>query len=320
MTQCTQSINDASTVISQGTLSVTGASQAVIRRQGASTGQNVLINRGVIAGSGDNTDGIFNSAPAVTMLNDTGAVISTNGANGPAMYDYGGLGGGTLTNNGRLSTSGDSAVGMYSSTNNDTLVNNGTITTTRASANGMLAAGSTGGNVVTNNGTINVSGTGSSGIQSSDASPGLITNTGTITASGPTGVGVYIAGKVTFNNDAGASIVSKQANGVDGNGGGTYNNAGTISAQAFTLSFANAPVPPRSSTPPIPPQTRRPDGIIRLEVVTAVFVGHVAHANVLQSKQRDAALRVRWKRARTAQSDLSIHASLWTPAYYCLFI
>ncbi|MGF6721303.1 outer membrane autotransporter protein [Paraburkholderia sp. GAS41] len=235
-------VRDASTVINQGTLSVNGASQAVIWGQGASIGQNMLINLGVIAASGNSTAGMFNSGAAVTMLNDTGAVITTNGTNGHAMYDFGGTGGGTLTNNGQLSTSGDSAVGMVSLTNNDTLVNNGTITTTGNTADGMFAHGSVGGNVLTNNGTINVSGTDSHGILSSDPSPGMITNTGSITASGPGGVGALIAGKVTFNNEAGASIVSRQSNGVDGNGGGTYNNAGTVSAQAVTLSFAGAPV------------------------------------------------------------------------------
>ncbi len=234
-------VRDASMVVNAGTLRVGGAFQAAIWGEGASTGQNTLINRGVIATSGDNTDGIYNNATAVTMLNDKGAVISTTGANARAMYDAGGPGG-TLTNNGQLVTSGNGAVGMIALTNGDTLVNNGTITTTGDSADGMFAGGSTGGNVLTNHGTIIVSGATSHGIQSSDPLPGVITNTGSISASGAGGLGAYIAGKVTFNNEAGASIESKAANAIDGNGGGTYNNAGVISAQAVTLSFANAPV------------------------------------------------------------------------------
>jgi hypothetical protein len=87
-----------------------------------------------------------------------------------------------------------------------------------------------------NNGTINVSGSGSHGIASEDPSPGLITNTGSITSSG--GLGVCILDKVTFNNSAGAHIVSQQSNGIDANGGSTFNNAGTISAQLVTLSLA----------------------------------------------------------------------------------
>ncbi len=79
----------------------------------------------------------------------------------------------------------------------------------------------------------------SHGIVSNDRSPGVITNTGSITVSGSGGLGAFISGNVTLNNAAGASIVSKQANGIDANGGGTFNNAGTISAQNVTLSFAD---------------------------------------------------------------------------------
>ena len=152
------------------------------------------------------------------------------------MADLSTTGGASLTNNGQLSTTGEGAAGMATFANNDTLINNGTITTTGATAYGMLAQGGVGNNVLTNNGTINVSGSGSHGIVSQDPTPGVITNTGSITSSG--GLGVFITDKVTFNNAAGASIVTQQSNGIDANGGGTFNNAGTISAQLVTLSFA----------------------------------------------------------------------------------
>jgi outer membrane autotransporter protein len=99
--------------------------------------------------------------------------------------------------------------------------------------------GGAGNNVITNNGTINVSGTGSHGIASNDRSPGMITNTGAITASGSGGLGAFISGSATLVNAAGASIVSKQSNGIDANGGGTFTNAGTISGEDVAISIAN---------------------------------------------------------------------------------
>jgi hypothetical protein len=121
------------------------------------------------------------------------------------------------------------------------LTNNGTIKTTGNAAHGMYAIGNgTGNNVLTNNGTIDASGVNAHGITSLNVSPGVISNAGAITAHGPSGLGAFIVGPVTFNNQAGASIVSQQSNGIDAIGGGTFTNAGTISAQSVTLSFANA--------------------------------------------------------------------------------
>ncbi|CAG4887098.1 hypothetical protein R69919_00356 [Paraburkholderia gardini] len=168
----------------------------------------------------------------------------TSGTNSPAMHDFLSPGGGSLTNNGKLSTSGDNSAGMAALTSDDTLVNNGTITTTGAGSHGLLAnggaAGGPGNNVVTNNGTIDVSGANAHGITSLDSSPGVVTNTGSIAASGPGGLGAFIAGRVTLDNAAGASIVSQQDNGIDANGGGTFNNAGTISGRNVALSLVGA--------------------------------------------------------------------------------
>jgi outer membrane autotransporter protein len=228
-------VYDRSTVTNLGTLNITGDNVNGISAQG-SVGLDVLTNRGSIVTNGNASVGMFNSAPAVTMLNDTSGSIQTSGTTAHAMADLSTTGGGSLTNNGQLTTTGQGSAGMASFANSDTLVNNGTITTTGAAAAGMLTQGSVGDNVLTNNGTINVSGSASHGIVSEDPLPGVITNTGSIISSG--GLGAFIAGKVTFNNAAGASIVSQQSNGIDANGGGTFNNAGTISAQLVTLSFA----------------------------------------------------------------------------------
>ncbi|GJH05800.1 hypothetical protein [Paraburkholderia terrae] len=61
-----------------------------------------------------------------------------------------------------------------------------------------------------------------------DTTPDIMTNRGAITTSGAGGLGAFIAGRVTFNNAAGASIVSRLANGIITNGGGTFTNASTI--------------------------------------------------------------------------------------------
>ena len=236
-------VYDRSTVTNMGSITVSRDTFDGISAQGTGAGQNILINRGTIVTSGSESEGMFNSGAAVTMLNDTSGVIQTSGTDSVAMHDFASPGGGTLTNKGQLSTSGDGSAGMAAETVNDTLVNSGTITTTGAGSPGMSAngneVGGAGNNVITNNGTINVSGMGSHGIVSNDPSPGAITNIGSITASGPGGLGAYVSGSVTLVNAAGASIVSKQSNGIDANGGGTFTNAGTISGQDIAISISN---------------------------------------------------------------------------------
>lgn len=227
-------VHDGSTVTNLGTLNGAGDTFDAISAHGASggTGQNVLINRGLITTSGVESEGMFNNAAAVTMLNDTAGVIRTTGNESAAMHDFQSAGGGTLTNNGTLSTSGDSSPGMAALTNNDTLVNNGSITTTGTSSYGMVANGNAvsgpGGNVLTNHGTIDLYGAYGHGLVSFDTAPGVVTNTGSIIAHGPNGLGALLSGNITLNNLAGASIVSQQANAIVANGGGTFNNAGTI--------------------------------------------------------------------------------------------
>ncbi|NMM03494.1 autotransporter outer membrane beta-barrel domain-containing protein [Paraburkholderia sp. RP-4-7] len=236
-------VRDGSTVTNLGTLHGAGDTFDAISAQGTSggTGQDVLINRGTIVTSGVESEGMFNSAAAVTMLNDTAGVIRTTGNDSVAMHDFASPGGGTLTNNGTLSTSGDGSHGMAALTNNDTLVNNGSITTTGAGSYGMLAngnaVGGTGNNVLTNHGTIDVSGASSHGLVSQDTAPGVVTNTGSVNARGAGGLGAIFSGNVTLNNAAGASIVSQQANAVVANAGGTFNNAGTIAGAINSIAL-----------------------------------------------------------------------------------
>ncbi|MGF6782115.1 autotransporter outer membrane beta-barrel domain-containing protein [Paraburkholderia sp. GAS334] len=232
---------DRSAIVNLGTVRVTGDSFDGFSVGDAVSGHDTLTNRGLISTNGNLSEGMFNEGVAVTMLNDTGGVIQTNGTNSAAMLDFASAGGGSLTNNGTITTTADGSPGMSVQTINDTVVNNGTITTTGSASHGLLAnggqVGGSGDNTLTNNGTINVSGANAHGIESLDTAPGIITNTGSITARGPGGLGAFIAGRVTFNNAAGASIVSQQANAVDGNGGGTFNNAGTISGHNIAISL-----------------------------------------------------------------------------------
>ncbi|HZZ09069.1 MAG TPA: autotransporter outer membrane beta-barrel domain-containing protein [Paraburkholderia sp.] len=237
---------DRSTVLNLGTVHVTGDGSDGLTVGNTVSGHDTITNGGVITTNGNQSEGLYNEGAAITMLNEKAGVIQTNGPSSPAMHDFASSGGGSLTNNGSLVTTGEGSPGMAARTVNDTVVNNGTIVTTGSTSSGLLAdggqIGGAGNNTLINNGTIKVSGATAHGIESADTAPGAITNTGSITANGPGGLGALISGKVAFTNAAGASIVSTQANGIDGNGGGTYNNAGIISAQNVTLSFANAPV------------------------------------------------------------------------------
>jgi hypothetical protein len=231
-------VQDQSAVTNLGTLRITGVHLTGIWASGTGAGQDALTNQGLIVTSGDSVTGMYNGAAAVSMLNDSTGSIQTSGSSSHTMVDMSSAGGGTLTNRGQLSTTGDNAVGMGAFTNNDVLVNSGAITTTGAGADGMYAHGSVGNNVITNNGTIDVSG--AHGIVSEDPVSGTITNAGTITARGAGDLGVFTVGNATFNNVAGASITSQQSNGIDFGGGGTINNAGSISAANVTISLSGA--------------------------------------------------------------------------------
>lgn len=90
-------VYDQSTVTNLGTLRVTGDTFNGIAAQGTGAGLDILINRGLIVTSGDDGVGMFNSAAAVTMLNDTAGVLQTSGNTAHAMADSSSAGGGSLT-------------------------------------------------------------------------------------------------------------------------------------------------------------------------------------------------------------------------------
>ncbi|MEX3933058.1 autotransporter domain-containing protein [Paraburkholderia phymatum] len=237
-------VRDASTVTNLGTLNVLANDFDGISAQGMGAGRNVLVNRGMISTISPLSEGMFNSAAAVTMLNETTGVIHTGGSNAVGMHDFLSPGGGTLTNNGQVSTTGDGSYGMAALTHGDTLTNNGTLATSGPNAHGIFAnggaVGSPGNNTITNSGTITVSGANAHGIVSLDSAPGVITNRGSITASGGGGLGAFVVGSVTFDNEAGASVISRQANGIIANGGGTLTNAGTIAALSDGITLGGA--------------------------------------------------------------------------------
>jgi hypothetical protein len=163
-------VHDQSAVTNLGTLNVLTDDFDGISAQGTGTGHNLLINRGAITTTGVLSEGMFNNAAAVTMLNDTQGVIHTSGNNSVGMHDFMSPGGGMLTNNGQVSTTGNSSYGMAALTHDGTLTNNGVITTSGPNAHGIFANGgavnSTGNNTITNNGTISVSGDNAHGIVS----------------------------------------------------------------------------------------------------------------------------------------------------------
>ncbi|WP_438395848.1 autotransporter outer membrane beta-barrel domain-containing protein [Caballeronia sp. DA-9] len=224
-------VRDSSTVTNLGTLQVTGDTFDGITSEGTPSGfgHNTLTNAGSIHTTGTESEGMYNGSAAVTMLNAAGGVIGTSGANSAAMLDFSTAGGGTLTNNGTLTTSGDGSYGMASQTTGDALVNNGSISTTGANSHGLFANGAAGNNTLTNHGSIDTYGSNAHGIVSLDASPGLITNTGSVVAHGTDGLGAFFSHEVTLVNAAGARIASDLNNGIDANGGGSFTNAGTIS-------------------------------------------------------------------------------------------
>ncbi len=238
-------IRDQSTVTNQGTVISNTDTFDGLSAQGTpgGAGRDVLTNGGSIATFGMDSEGMYNQSASVRMTNDTAGSIVTSGASSSAMLDRSpALSGanavnGTLINRGAITTFGDGSSGMESDTSGDVLTNAGSISTSGANAYGLLANGGGAGNTLTNDGTITTTGTNAHGIVSNDATPGVITNTGSIAAHGAGALGAYIDRSVTLVNAAGATISSDRDNAIDANGGGTFNNAGTISGGNVGLSL-----------------------------------------------------------------------------------
>ncbi|GAB7522406.1 hypothetical protein PBS_13900 [Paraburkholderia sp. 2C] len=231
-------VYNQSTVVNAGTLHQGGNQFDALSAQGTDAGHNVFVNSGAITTTGVQSEGIFNSAAAVSMTNTAGGSIETRGDASTAMNDFKSPGGGMLVNDGTIVTSGARSNGMAAVTLNDTVINNGTITATGANAAGLFATGDLTGNAppgsgtdtLMNNSTINVSGTGGIGILALNADPVAVTNHGAIHSTGQQGAGVFSNAPLRFANTRGASIVVPQSNGIVANGGGTFENAGTIAA------------------------------------------------------------------------------------------
>ncbi len=232
-------VYDRSTVINLGTVHVAGDFFDALSAQGTGDGNNVLINRGMLVTTGNFSEGMFNSAAAVVMVNDATGVIRTSGQNSAAMHDFQSPGGGTLVNNGQIFVSGAGSYGMAAASPNDTVINNGSIHMDASGAAGIFTNGG-GTATVTNNGTINVTANGAQGITALNAGPVTVTNNGTILATGMQDIGAFFGSPVKFTNGPRASIVVTRNDGVIANGGGTLNNAGTINASGVGI-FAGGP-------------------------------------------------------------------------------
>jgi hypothetical protein len=228
-------VHDQSRITNAGTITVSGNTFDGITSD-LTGNNNTLINRGMITTTGAFSEGIFTTGAGSALLNDNGGTIITQGSDSPGLHSFGGSGGNnTLTNAGVITTSGDRSSGMQAINFGNLLTNNGTITTTGADAHGLFGNGNN--NTLINNGIINVSGANAHGITALGTTLGPITNTGSMTASGMGGLGAFIESATTFTNAASGTIVSKQATGIIANGGGTFNNAGTITAQNIGINI-----------------------------------------------------------------------------------
>jgi outer membrane autotransporter protein len=231
-------VRDESQVTNVGSITVTGNTFDGITSD-LTGNHNVLINRGTITTTGTFSEGIFTTGSGSTLLNDASGMIVTQGNDSPGMHSFGGPGGNFLTNAGTISTLGDRSSGLQVVSPENVLTNNGTVTTIGVAAHGIFGNGDN--NTLVNNGTINVSGLDAHGITSLGNTLGPITNSGSVTASGPGGLGAFIAAATTFTNTSSATITSRQATGIIANGGGTFDNAGTITGHNAGINLTGGP-------------------------------------------------------------------------------
>lgn len=141
------------------------------------------------------------------------------------------------TNDGRIETFGDTSAAMQANGDNNTLINNGQLLTGGAEAHGLFGNGTT--NTLTNTGTITTTGSEAHGISSIGPNLGPVLNSGTVTASGTGGLGAFLGNTATFTNTDTGTITSQNATGVLANGGGTINNAGSITGADIGLNSGN---------------------------------------------------------------------------------
>jgi outer membrane autotransporter protein len=218
------SVEQSSTITNSGTVNLSG---------GAGSGTN----RGA-AMLGD-----INSN---NLINGTAATISTTGTFNDGMAANGS--GNTLTNNGRITTTGPNAYGMsaaWGQSNagqlNNTLINSGTVSTSGSSARAASILGGSG--TINNSGTLSTTGAGSTGTYLQGNNDQLI-NSGTINVSGAGSFAVdsnTVSSSFTASIQNTGSIVSTLGTGIRTlNGNTTITNAGTVTGGGGTaISMGN---------------------------------------------------------------------------------
>lgn len=154
--------------------------------------------------------------------------VSSNGNSAAGMAAR--SGGNTLTNNGAITTSGPYGIGLYiEDGDGNTAVNNGTVTTTGQGGYGFdIESGN--GNSATNNGTISTTGGSGYGFGIDAGSGNSATNNGTILTSGQDADGFHIlgTGNEAINNGE-IHLYGIESDGMDAIGSGhRLVNTGTI--------------------------------------------------------------------------------------------
>ncbi|NIE65444.1 autotransporter outer membrane beta-barrel domain-containing protein [Burkholderia sp. Ax-1719] len=219
------SVDTSSTIVNNGSLSMSGNGSGVANR-GA-----VLI--GVNSGN--------------TITNGTTGVIATTGAYNDGVAANGNNN--TLVNNGKITTSGANSYGMTAAwgqsnlgASGNTLINTGTVSTSGSNARAASLLGGSG--TINNSGTLISSGRDSpavymQGNNDTFINSGTVQTTGTASSSGSVDAVVsntlgssFVA---TITNQAGGSIISNNGIGVRStNGNTTITNAGLIQGGSGT--------------------------------------------------------------------------------------
>ncbi len=265
--------------------SVGGCSSYIITTNGA----NIVCNSTTVPSA---TSGVISTQNDTTVGNNTivtidagttlrfsgstvgvgaGSTIVNNGTLNTNTFTFGyGLsigvngrsqaGGGTITNNGSITTAGTSAaaIKIYANSTSSTgnsITNTGTITTTgngsagASESNGIYlsstASSSAVQNIINNSGSITTSGQYARAIHlESTNSTNTITNSGTITTSNSNATGIYVANTsnvVTINNSGTISTSGASANAIYVTGAANVTNSGTICAGAMSAGSCVGP-------------------------------------------------------------------------------
>ncbi len=188
------------------------------------------------------TTGQLNTAgaTAITALGinnvvNNGGTISTTGDSAIGIFSSGAdANNATINNSGSISTAGDSAMGIASQSVDATINNSGSILTTGDEANGIFSSGNNSNNAnnatINNSGSISTAGATAVGIRSQGADA-TITNSGRISTAGATAVGIFSSGNnTTINNSDTISTAGSVAHGITSQrDNATINNSGGIS-------------------------------------------------------------------------------------------